>query len=615
MQRTWLWILPLVLLVMTLAGFWLDKDGFWYDEVYTVKNAGGAQYGPLSPSEIYATVQADDPYQAVGYPLFIAGWGALVGWSEFALRMSAALFTLLTVAFAYRLGKEATSAQAGLFAALIYGLSSFTIFYAHELRAFSMTAFFSAYLLWAYLRLLKQPDNSVKLSFFLAGAALLYVHYYAAMLLIAIGIYHLLFVKKDRLWLEITGLALLMGLAFLPQVPAFLEGFQRYDPANVSEAPLSAINAVLSIGQFLGNGNWPLLVLGLVAGIIYAFRSQVNSYRALVLITLFGLVILLISNEFLHILEPKRLRYAIYLWPLLAVVLGLGWAYLCQLTPKFARVFLFLIPALWIGTSLLAYFTPNFNASYEGTVTPRFRTITNVLRQEAVPTDLFAFYNGRSNQAWYILFTFDYSVYDLPTPTLLTASLYNPDEGIRDWAWQQVESAQRIWYGQNRTFEQNEVHTDFVTYLAENFVQCRVAVDNAELGLELYARSQAFCPSTSNFMRFGGYALTGSELRAGDNLQLNLGWQLAPNLPPDSYNLAIHITGEGSDTPVLQMDVPFNNAAFQPMALNFDLSQLPAGEYKIWLIVYDWRTGSRLAGTNGNGETGDRLLLTTITRD
>src|SRR5688572_1247558 len=117
-KTTWLWMLPILFLLSILAGLWLDKDGFWYDEVYTVKNAGGAQYGPLLPSEIYATVQADDPYQAIGYPLAIAAWGALGGWSEFALRLSSLLFSLLAMALTYRLGKELISAEVGLFAAL-----------------------------------------------------------------------------------------------------------------------------------------------------------------------------------------------------------------------------------------------------------------------------------------------------------------------------------------------------------------------------------------------------------------------------------------------------------------------------------------------------------------
>jgi uncharacterized membrane protein len=620
----WLWMLPIFFLLSILAGAWLDKDGLWYDEVYTVKNAGGAQYGPLSPGEIYATVRADDPYQAIGYPMAIAAWGAVVGWSEFALRLSSLLFSLLTVALSYRLGKETVSAEVGLFAALIYGLSSFTIFYASELRAFSMTACFSALLIWAYLRLLKRPDKMAKLSFFLAGVALLYVHYYAAMLLIALGVYHLLFVKKDRLWLEITGLALLMGLAFLPQLPAFLEGFNRYDPANVSEAPLSAWDAVLSILHFLSNGNEPLLGLALLIGAVHAFRklalsqerkeAKTEIYRGLVLISVFSVIILLISNEVLDILEPKRLRYAIFLWPLLAVWLAVGLAYMRQMFPQLVPVITLILPIILISLALVAYNNPRFNASYEGTETPRFRTISNIMREEGVPSDLFAFYNGKSNQAWYILFTFNYSVYDLPMPNMLTASLYNQDESISAWAWQQVEAAQRIWYGQNRTFEQNEVHTDFVAYLAENFVQCYVTVDNTELGLELYARSQAFCPSDERVMQFNGISLTGSELLEGDNLRLNLGWEIAPTVPPDSYSLAVHLTGEGSDAPILQTDVGFANASFMPMALSFDSSQLPAGEYKIWLIVYEWRTGTRLMGEAASGESGERLLLGTISR-
>ncbi len=117
----WAWLIIVMLGLTFLVGARLDMDGFWYDEVFTVRNANGAGYGDSTLVGIYQSIQADDPYQAIGYPLTIALWGAMVGWSEFALRVSSFLFALIGLALTYRLGRDtARSSWVGLLASVIF---------------------------------------------------------------------------------------------------------------------------------------------------------------------------------------------------------------------------------------------------------------------------------------------------------------------------------------------------------------------------------------------------------------------------------------------------------------------------------------------------------------
>ena len=54
--RHWLWILPLLLLLLLITGLGardLTSDGLWYDEQWSIYDSGGAHYGPLSPAEIW----------------------------------------------------------------------------------------------------------------------------------------------------------------------------------------------------------------------------------------------------------------------------------------------------------------------------------------------------------------------------------------------------------------------------------------------------------------------------------------------------------------------------------------------------------------------------------
>src|SRR5690606_20313205 len=146
----------------------------------------------------------------------------------------------------------------------------------------------------------------------------LYAHYYAAMLLIALAIYHLIFVPKNRQWLMIPLCGLIMGLAFIPQIPAFLEGFTRFDPADVEKTPMSAYTVVDSLLYYISNGSNLLTLLFMLIGLISAFMQK-TCLRIVVLIAVFGTLVLIVSNELLIILEPTRLRYAIFLWSLFAV--------------------------------------------------------------------------------------------------------------------------------------------------------------------------------------------------------------------------------------------------------------------------------------------------------
>lgn len=607
----WLWLIPFILLLTVIVGTRLDMDGFWYDEVFTVRNAGGAGYGSLSPVEIYRTIQADDPYQAIGYPLIIALWGALVGWSEFALRVSSLLFTLIGLALTYRLGRDSTGTKfVGLFAAVIFGFSTFSVHYSHELRAFTFVTIFSAMTLWAYWRILQKPSRSAYVIFTLGGIGLLYAHYYAAMLLIALGIYHLIVTPKNKNWLLIPLCGIVMGLAFIPQVPAFIEGFTRFDPANVEKTPMSAYTVLESLLYYIGNGQILITLIIMLIGLILAF-TQKTQFRIIVGIGILGTAVLVVSNELLNILEPTRLRYAIFLWSLFAVWIAGSVLFITQwilekikqqqlITPV-----LLILSALWFGNALYANSTPGFNISIEGTYTPRMRTLTNILKAEGASADLFAFYNGTSQQAWYIQDTLTYSVWDIPMPTMTTASLYDVNESTRTWAEEQIAGTSRVWYGANRTFGLNEVHDNFLALMDEQFVVCETYVMNDDLSLELFARSDVYCNSEESITRFGGFTLLDTAISSTeDTLSVEMAWGLDETITPETYSLSVQIqdnaTGEISTTQ--DTGIPYDS--FVPMQVDVDISELDSGDYSVLLVVYNWQTGERLST-----ETGDSFHI------
>lgn len=613
----WAWLVPFLLLFTFIVGTRLDVDGFWYDEVFTVRNAGGAAYSEASLTALYASIQADDPYQAIGYPFVIAVWGALVGWSEFALRVSSLLFALIGMALSYRVGRDATQSSAvGILTAIIFGFSTFTIYYAHELRAFTFVTIFAGLVLWSYGHILQKPSRAAYAWFVVAGAGLLYAHYYAAMLLIALAVYHVLFVPKNRNWFFVPLCGVLMAVAFVPQLPIFLEGFTRFDADNVAGVAMSPISVIDSLLYYIGNG-WGIITLVLMLISIFVAYRQTKPLQMIVAIAFFGTAVLIISNQLLNILELARLRYAIFLWIPFAVSLSASIMFIAHylgtlIKNKSARIALvLLLPTLWFANAILANYTEGFSAGIEGTETPRLRSITNVLREDGSRFDLFAFYNGTSAQAWYIQDTLTYSTWNIPMPTITTASLYDPlNEDNRITTDAQINSVQRVWYGVNRTFGLNQVHDDFVARMDDDFVLCDTPVMNDELSLTLYARSHVYCNQSdlAGSVSIENFTLVDYIVYPEDEtIFTQLAWRLDETVIPDSHSVSIQLQDEtGAMLASQDVGIPYDR--FVPMQITINRDDLPAGDYTVSLILYNWQTGERLSSAEG-----EVLSLGTIT--
>src|SRR5262245_40462494 len=101
-RRKWLLVIPLLLLTSWLGARGLNADAIWYDEYWSLYYAGGAHYGPITLGETWTRVaQTDIELNPPGYYLLLNGWGALVGWTEYAGRALSLLVGVLAVAFTY----------------------------------------------------------------------------------------------------------------------------------------------------------------------------------------------------------------------------------------------------------------------------------------------------------------------------------------------------------------------------------------------------------------------------------------------------------------------------------------------------------------------------------
>jgi hypothetical protein len=109
------------------------------------------------------------------------------------------------------------------------------------------------------------------------------------------------------------------------------------------------------------------------------------------------------------------------------------------------------------------------------------------------------------------------------------------------------------------------------------------------------------------------------SLKAGQSINLKFVWDVLKP-PPVDYTLFLHLTPVGTDQPTAQVDrlirpdYPtgvWRTGDIINDSLDFTLpTDLPTGNYALWMGVYYWQTNERLAiHTRGDGDvTADQRL-------
>lgn len=133
----------LVLLLATGLRFYqLGTDSLWGDEIYEAR---------VAERDLRAFVAGGD----LAVRPFLTHFFLNLSRSEFAIRFPYALFGILGVATAYRVGKALFDDETGLMAALLLAVSTFHIRYSQEARSYSLTVLLVLVSLCCLLRALE----------------------------------------------------------------------------------------------------------------------------------------------------------------------------------------------------------------------------------------------------------------------------------------------------------------------------------------------------------------------------------------------------------------------------------------------------------------------------
>lgn len=304
--------------------------GLYADELY-IDEATSAIHvhyeGWHNPLEVAQSLQRNSPDHVPGYFIILMLWARLTAFDPGILRYFSVIWGVLALAMIYRLGTSLESPKVGLIASALIGLSGLFLYYTHELRMYTFQLTLIAFEAWLYWKIVERKKPIIWgywIALTVGAILLMYTHYFSIFALAGLGVYHVLFVKKDRRWIGIAVSMAIAGATLLPWL-----WVQRQAIANqyILGGAITSPD-VLAYTGFLFTNGFPILLLLLIPGIVVGFRQHNKQIIFALTIALGTIVSFVFVHEFISSLVAyRRARYMLVLYPYLAIVsaMSLRW--------------------------------------------------------------------------------------------------------------------------------------------------------------------------------------------------------------------------------------------------------------------------------------------------
>ncbi len=598
-----LYLLPLIgvlLLATAISVRSLNADGIWYDEWWSLYNAGAEFFTePLNPVQIWDRLSTDDPWQPPGYPWVLALWGNTVGWSEFTGRALSLFAGLIAIALMARFTLAISrSPVAAVCAAALLGGSAWFLYYTHEMRVYTLYLACAIAFLYAYWRIAVQPRRR-SLSYLavaVTGSMFLYMHPYALLVYGVIGIWHLSRLRRASSrqgWIA-ASLALASPAAlFLPWVSALFYAAQRTQAMERAAVDLELLGRIATTTFYVFSSTGTILFVLLAIFSVFTRGAKLA----------WGLLILLmpITLAVFYAVSVSEIRYAIALMPLYALIGGLGAAELHRRRiPYPILLILWIVPAIVVGSE------PRFGMVMQDTYPPPIREMAAALHPyltddasviDYVGTEVVP--NIHAEPLVHYFGVDRVSILDMRTSVTLDAFINRFENAIagRDRVWLLVTP---LWEMREWALLQHLLGQ-------RGYQRCTVLEQTDVMEIYAYARTDTRTPA----LRFGDMIIVrpiGAVDVLPDRAVVWLGIDSAA--PSDTYSAGVYLL-DSSGTAVRQVDqgVQAGDSCWWG---ELSLTGLPPGDYTAVMSVYNWQTVEPLPGIGINGETGDILPLGSV---
>lgn len=161
----------IILLAALLLRLWfIDKpEGLWNDEYVGWYIASKKDIGSFF-SEMLKNCHTPLYY------LYLKFWMLLFPDTDLSLRYSSVVPSIISIVIMFFTGKELKDKKLGLLAAFFTAISSFHIYFAQEVRLYSLLFLFTSLCILYFIKVLKNPNNKNFLLYFISNALIISVH-------------------------------------------------------------------------------------------------------------------------------------------------------------------------------------------------------------------------------------------------------------------------------------------------------------------------------------------------------------------------------------------------------------------------------------------------------
>lgn len=350
----------------------LGISSLWYDETVSVF---------LARQELAELTRhtAGDIHPPLYYYL-LHFWGRFAGWSEFAMAFVSLCFGILLIALVYRVAREWFDNRVAMLAAVLVALSPYNLWYAQEVRMYTLGATLGLASVYFFARLVKSsmagnPKIASRqfIAYAITSALGIYTLYYFAFLLVFENLAALIWVirtasqdRKSKIATWVSSQLAVLGL-YLPWL--FIAVRQAIDPPVppwrsftwLPQVLLESFSA-LALGQSID----PLIaapVVILVAWVILFALKQNGSSTAVGGLFLLGYTFVPLTIIFvLSVWKPLyHVRYIFTYSPAFYILLALGFSRIAIHT---SRYIVYAILAVLITASTFSIYQFWFNPQY-----------------------------------------------------------------------------------------------------------------------------------------------------------------------------------------------------------------------------------------------------------
>jgi len=610
-----IWCVALLLIVTAVALSRFDGHPPSTSEFKSMFNAGEVVGGPYSPVDIFMSLVNYSDQHTPGFFMILAGWGNLISWEVPILRYMSVLVALLSLAMMYRIGFDFVSPLGGIVAITVLATTAFYSFYIPHVRMYAFFTLFGLITLWLYLRILYMRGIPTKWDYralFLAVFGFLNMQIYSVTVLFVMGVYHLLFVKKDRRWFRVS-IAVTSGVVvFSPYFYVIIAGIPLAVETKISDdmSFYAFVDLWLNLSH---NGSWVLVLITSAGVMLSIWKSRI--VRHILILGMLYFVFMGIFSEVAPVINTQTGRYMFGGWGLMVLWITTGIIALYRVN----RLFIVLVP-IWILQAVMWSPQPSWKQFIAEEATAYRRAPDNVvsrlaMREPEPPKiisladlsrgyQLETFNNMNYSQFYYYFRDRGLDLEQAPMVDRIEQlkGVYADNEPVI-WVYyldSQVNDGDRQWlfdvmppqYELCNTLELGDdtlLHQYHWTALECGRPITTATYTNDALDYEF---DRTFIDTTEKRLLFVDRWTTRAE-ELPDSLLFS--YQL---LTPDWDNVS-------------QLDIPLvNDGRYKTYAL--DIDGLPAGTYRLVGILYDSVTGDKYDWSTDGTDLGNLLTLTEV---